>query len=211
MRLSAIAANLVELRRLGASCWQGTRTTVFLASMSEPVARARWHDRCITARMSPTPRTQLVAMIVGLLWQAASCTVTERGIEAPASPAESVRVEGRVSHVDELPSPDEQLRQVAVVTLHTDGKPVRVELAPRWFLEANGLKYAPEQTLFVHGERTDTHGEPRIVAREVEQGGVRVRLRDEQGRPVWNDTPPLQDTPRSGSGGGQTTGVEHGN
>lgn len=156
-------------------------------------------------------------MTVALLWQAASCTVTERGIEAPASPVEdSVRVEGRVSHLDELPSPQERLRQVAVVTLHADGKPVRVELAPRWFLEENGLKYAPQETLFVHGERTEIDGEPRIVAREVQQGAVRVRLRDEQGRPVWVDRPllpdpPAQDTPQGGIGGGQTTGVDHGN
>lgn len=130
---------------------------------------------------------RLTAM-VATSWFAFACTVSERGVEVPkARMNDSVRLEGTVSHVDELPSPEEHLSQVAVITLHASGTPVRVELAPDWFLEQHGLKYTPEQLLLVRGERVDVNGESIIIAREVEQGEIRLRLRDEQGRPVWED------------------------
>jgi hypothetical protein len=101
-----------------------------------------------------------------------------------------IRVEGTVSRNDRLPSPEERLSEVAVITLHASGEPIRVELAPGWFLDEHGLKYSPEDRLLVTGERIEQNGESRLVASEVEQGGVRLRLRDEQGRPLWREAEP---------------------
>jgi hypothetical protein len=134
------------------------------------------------------------------LWVGA-CTVTERGVEAPTSRVDDmVRVEGTVSRVDPLPSPDERLRQVAVITLHSSGKPIRVELAPGWYLDEQGLKYTAEQKLYVLGERVEQNGEARLVAREVGQGRLRLRLRDERGRPLWQVVPPDVTSPNPGEG-----------
>jgi len=128
-----------------------------------------------------------------------ACTVTERGVEAPNSRVDDmVRVEGTVSRVDPLPSPDERLRQVAIITLHGSGKPIRVELAPGWYLDEKGLNYNPEQKLYVLGERVEQNGEARLVAREVGQGNLRLRLRDEQGRPLWQTAAPSGTEPDAG-------------
>lgn len=135
-------------------------------------------------------KVERALLILGVMCSASACTVSERGVESPRGHSDVVRVEGTVSRVDELPSPEEHLRQVAVVTLHASGAPVRVELAPGWFLEQHGLLYTPEQQLSVVGERV-AGDDARVIAREVQQGDVRVRLRDEQGRPVWQHATPV--------------------
>jgi hypothetical protein len=151
-------------------------------------------------------RANLLRMLLAVSWLTPGCTVTQRGVEGPQPGSNNtVHVEGTVSHLDEVPLPEQRLRQVAVVTLHASGAPVRVELAPGWFLAEHGLKYTPEATLSIRGERVEEGGESRVIASEVSQGKLRLRLRDEHGHPIWEDTP----SKGSGDGKAMEAGDEH--
>lgn len=86
---------------------------------------------------------------------------------------------------DRLPSPQQRLNEVAVITLNTTERPVQVELAPGWFLERQGLVFDTEQTVFITGRQVDDDGQPRVIAREVRQGNIEVQLRDAEERPLW--------------------------
>lgn len=94
-------------------------------------------------------------------------------------------VDGRILGVDRTPIQD-QLAYGVHITVSTDrGRPVSVHLAPGWYLDEKGLRFAPREQVEVRGYRTEVRGEPAIIAEEIKKGGRVVRIRDERGRPLW--------------------------
>jgi hypothetical protein len=66
-------------------------------------------------------------------------------------------------------------------------QPVTVLLAPGWYLERSGVRFRNAERMEVRGSRVLRSGEPVIIASEVRQGETTVRLRDENGRPLWEE------------------------
>lgn len=94
-------------------------------------------------------------------------------------------VDGRVLGVDRIPAQDQLSYGVRLKVRDDLGRPVSVRLAPGWYLDEKGLRFAPRERVEVVGVRTRVEGEPAFLAEEIHKGDQVVRLRDKQGRPLW--------------------------
>lgn len=68
------------------------------------------------------------------------------------------------------------------------GEAVSVVLGPPWYLERTGISFAPGDRLIVEGSKLmEDSGRVVVVAARVEKvpTGVTLRLRNEQGMPLW--------------------------
>jgi hypothetical protein len=72
-----------------------------------------------------------------------------------------------------------------VVSLRVDDEAFDVYIAPASFLRDLEFTLAKGDRITVLGSRVRSEGRPRIIAREVTKGSVRLILRDERGRPIW--------------------------
>lgn len=100
------------------------------------------------------------------------------------SPNGSMVTEGVISSV-ERPRPEDAQTFVHVVMIPADKQPIRLVLAPGWYLDEHGIRFDPQQSLRVEGRRTVENGTPTIVVRSLQQGERSYILRDEQEQPAW--------------------------
>lgn len=70
------------------------------------------------------------------------------------------------------------------VTLKTDKETINVHLGPASYLEKK-IKISRGDVISVTGSRVTYAKAAAIIAREVEKGGVTVRLRKDDGTPLW--------------------------
>ncbi len=70
------------------------------------------------------------------------------------------------------------------ITLKTEKETIDVHLGPASFLD-NKMKIAKGDAISVTGSRVTYNGAAAIIAREIEKGGVKVRLRNDDGTPLW--------------------------
>ena len=70
--------------------------------------------------------------------------------------------------------------------LKTDKGPVLVVLGPARFVDGQSLKLAAGDQVEVKGSRiTGPKGRTSVTAAEVTKGGQVMKLRDDQGNPLW--------------------------
>ena len=72
------------------------------------------------------------------------------------------------------------------VTLQSDGQTLDVHLGPTWFLQREGIEVAKGDSIEVTGSVVDSEGNSFLIARELKKGQKVLKLRDEQGVPVWS-------------------------
>jgi thiosulfate/3-mercaptopyruvate sulfurtransferase len=63
---------------------------------------------------------------------------------------------------------------------------IPVHLGPAWFLRGDGISFQVGDRVAVKGSRILFSGEPALIATEVQKGAVLLRLRKENGAPVWS-------------------------
>ena len=74
------------------------------------------------------------------------------------------------------------------LTLKTGSGTVTVHLGPQWYFEREGgMKIKAGDTVEVKGVRSFRRGDEVFIAAEVKKGSDILKLRDEQGVPVWAD------------------------
>jgi hypothetical protein len=71
-------------------------------------------------------------------------------------------------------------------TLKTDQGPIEVILGSGSYVEQQGLKFEPQDKVTVKGSRVAVEGKPTIIAAEVTKGEKTLKLRDVNGKPLWN-------------------------
>jgi hypothetical protein len=71
------------------------------------------------------------------------------------------------------------------LTLESAGQAMDVHLGPTWFLQREGVDVAKGDSVEVTGSVIDSDGNSFLVARELKKGEKVLKLRDEQGVPVW--------------------------
>jgi hypothetical protein len=76
----------------------------------------------------------------------------------------------------------------AQLTLKTDKETLTVYLGPGWFVEKQGMKIANLDQIQVTGSRIMVQGKPALLAGEVRKGEQVLKLRNEQGQPLWRGT-----------------------
>jgi hypothetical protein len=99
-------------------------------------------------------------------------------------------VRGEVVNVRTLPSRRGAAGGGVHVTLKTDKETIDVHVGPSWYLAEKGVKLAPKDQLEVRGSRVTFEGKPAIIAAEVTKAGKSLRLRDDNGLPVWRGRGP---------------------
>ena len=69
--------------------------------------------------------------------------------------------------------------------LKTEKGTVSVHLGPAWFIENQDITIGPKDKIEIKGSRITYEGKPAIIAAEVKKGDSVLKLRDENGVPVW--------------------------
>jgi len=118
------------------------------------------------------------------------------------NPQTVTTVTGQVEKLEDLPSMgmgggrDMQYRGA---TLKTDQGGIVVHLGPGWYLDENKFALTAGDTVEATGSRVTLNNQPALIAREVKVKGTTLKLRDDQGLPVWRGM-------GRGPGGGQGKG-----
>lgn len=92
-------------------------------------------------------------------------------------------VKGEVVSVEEFSS--RGMSPGVHVTLKTEKETIPVHLGPQWFMEKQDAEIKAKDVVEVKGSRITFDGKPAIIAAEVKKGDQVLRLRDENGIPVW--------------------------
>ena len=72
------------------------------------------------------------------------------------------------------------------LTVKTDKETLPVILGPAWYIEQQHVAVAPKDQVEIKGSRISIQGQPTIIAAEVKKGDQVLKLRDDQGLPVWS-------------------------
>ena len=92
---------------------------------------------------------------------------------------------GEVVSVDKIP-----LQRGTSYGVHlkvkTDKETIPVHLGPGWYLDKQPVQIKPQDQVTVTGSRITYQGKPAILAAEVQKGGETLKLRDQNGIPLWS-------------------------
>lgn len=93
---------------------------------------------------------------------------------------------GEVVSVEEMTSMRGMSSYGVHMVLKTDKETISVHLGPGWFIENQDIRIAPKDRVEVKGSRITFEGKPAVIAAEVRKGTEVLKLRDENGFPVWS-------------------------
>jgi hypothetical protein len=85
----------------------------------------------------------------------------------------------------ELVVPMRQMSGGVHLKLKTDKETISVHLGPAWYIENQDTKIEPRDNVEVKGSRVAIDGTPAVIAAEIRKGNEVLKLRDENGLPVW--------------------------
>jgi hypothetical protein len=94
-------------------------------------------------------------------------------------------ISGEVASISRI-TPRKGMASGIHVNLKTDKETVSVHLGPVWYLENQDVKIEAKDKIEVKGSRISFGGKPAIIAMEVKKGDEVLKLRDDNGFPVWS-------------------------
>lgn len=94
-------------------------------------------------------------------------------------------ITGEVTGVDRI-TPVKGMSGGIHMNVKTDKETISVHLGPAWYLENQDVKIETKDKVEVKGARTTFAGKPAIIAAEVKKGDEVLKLRDDNGFPVWS-------------------------
>lgn len=100
------------------------------------------------------------------------------------NPATVETLVGIVESVDKI-TPMKGMMYGIHLLLKTDKETISVHLGPGWYIERLDMKIDKGDKIEVKGSRVTIMGKPAIIAAEVKKGDNVLKLRDENGIPVW--------------------------
>ncbi len=71
------------------------------------------------------------------------------------------------------------------ILVKTEKETIDIHLGPGWYIENQDVKIMPGDKVEVTGSRITFQDKPAIIAAEVKKGDEVLKLRDENGVPVW--------------------------
>ena len=93
-------------------------------------------------------------------------------------------ISGEMISVDMI-TPMKGMSQGVHLTLKTYKEIISVHLGPWWYIENRDIRIEPKDKIEVAGSRITYQGKPAIIAANVKKGDEVLKLRDENGLPVW--------------------------
>ena len=94
-------------------------------------------------------------------------------------------ITGEVVSVDRFTS-NRGRSQGMRMQIRTGNETVSVHLGPAWYWQNQGMTIEPNDRIQVQGSRVNMAGTPAIIAAQVQKGNQILRLRNENGVPVWS-------------------------
>lgn len=91
---------------------------------------------------------------------------------------------GKILEVDQSKEKNDRVRG-KYLTLKTEDEIIPVHLGPAWFMDRQQHLFKLGDNIKVKGSRVVFKGADVIVATEIQQGNMSMKLRDEKGVPVW--------------------------
>jgi len=99
-------------------------------------------------------------------------------------PAKAETISGKVTSLEEFAAPRGAGTGV-VLKVSSGSETLAVHLGPKWFLDKQEMKFAAGDTVEIKGVKTMRRGQDIVIAAEVKKGSEVLKLRDEQGIPLW--------------------------
>jgi len=94
-------------------------------------------------------------------------------------------ITGEVVSVDRFTS-NRGRSQGMHMQMRTGNETVSVHLGPAWYWQNQGMTLEPNDRIQVQGSRINQAGNPAMIAAQVQKGNQILRLRNENGVPVWS-------------------------
>jgi hypothetical protein len=69
--------------------------------------------------------------------------------------------------------------------LQTEKETIAVQLGPAWYIDKQATRIEPNDTITVTGSRVAMDGRSAIIAADVTKGNELLKLRDDNGIPLW--------------------------
>jgi len=129
----------------------------------------------------------VAALVTALAVPLAQGQRNRRAASSPSSkynPAAEIRVKGTIREVTFFVCPVSG-GTGAHLRLDAAKQPVEVHLAPSWFIERYGMKFALGEKVEVIGVEYSRRGEAGLMARQVERARSIYSFRDPEGKPLW--------------------------
>lgn len=93
-------------------------------------------------------------------------------------------IKSEVVSVDKF-TPRQGMSSGVHLQVKTATETISVRLGPSWYLDNQEPKIAAKDNIEVKGSRITFDGKPAIIAAEVKKGDQALKLRDNNGFPVW--------------------------
>ena len=93
-------------------------------------------------------------------------------------------VKGEIEKVERL-TPMHGMSAGVHLILKTEKESLSVHLGPEWFISNQEAKLEPRERIEVKGSRVTINGRPALVAAQVVKGDQVLKLRDDDGVPMW--------------------------
>jgi hypothetical protein len=94
-------------------------------------------------------------------------------------------VNGSVISIDQV-SPDKNMSAGIHLILNTGNGNITIHLGPAWFIDNQDIKINKDDNISVTGSRVSYNGDQIIIAKEVIKGDQNLKLRDDNGYPMWS-------------------------
>jgi len=121
----------------------------------------------------------------GIKWRGSGGWGMGSGYGKMYNPKTVETIMGEVVSVDKI-TPMKGMHYGVHMVVKTATETVSIHLGPEWYVENQDIKIMPKDKVEVKGSRVTFEGKPAIIAAEVKKGNETLRLRDENGFPVWS-------------------------
>lgn len=121
----------------------------------------------------------------GMMWRGSGGWGPGTPYNRMYDPKATETISGEVTSIDRI-TPNKGMAAGIHMNVKTDKDTVSVHLGPSWYLENQDVKIAAKDKVEVKGARTTFAGKPAIIAAEVKKGDEVLKLRDDNGFPVWS-------------------------
>jgi hypothetical protein len=122
---------------------------------------------------------------MGMKWQGSGGWGMGSAYNRMYDPKTIETIKGEVLSVDQV-TPAKGMRAGIHLMVKTDKDTISVHLGPSWYIENQDVKILPKDTLEITGSRITFQGKPALIASEVKKGEEILKLRDENGVPLWS-------------------------
>ncbi len=121
----------------------------------------------------------------GMMWRGSGGWGTGTPYGRIYNPATVETIAGEVAGIDKI-TPFRGMNYGVHMTVKTDKEVISVHLGPGWFIENQDVNINTGDKVEVKGSRVTFNGKPAIIAAEIKKGKDVLKLRDENGFPVWS-------------------------